>query len=206
MNTSNDEKPTPVRPPGRGLGPMPWLRLWHEFLDSQKVQRVTEALRARYVNLLCVACKHDKSGQLPIMSEMAFLCRLDEATMQETVDALVNAKLIDRRAKSYWINDWEQWQYGRSKAAEKQKRYRDKRNASRNGHGNAVGNALRNESVTIPSRARELEKEKDLIPSVRPSAPPEHPHANGEESAASTIPLARRELAERNRQRREQKL
>lgn len=141
--------------------PMPWLKLWHTFLDSPKVQRVTEALRARYVNLLCVACKFDQNGRLPDVAEIAFLMRLDPKDTAKTLAALVDAKLIDRRASVYYVHDWDQWQSGKSKAAEKQQRYRDRRNALRN--------ALRNDEVTngshvTSSRAREeleLEKDKD---------------------------------------------
>lgn len=144
--------------------PMPWLKLWHSFLDSPKIQCVTEALRARYVNLLCVACKFDQGGRLPEVEKIAFMVRLDVETTAETLEALVAAKLIDKRAKGYWVHDWEHWQAAKSKAAEKQKRYRDRRNALRN--------ALPDEAVTrdahvTSSRAREeeeLEKEKDNPP------------------------------------------
>lgn len=144
---------------------MLWLRLWHSFLDSVKVQSVTEALRARYVNLLCVACKADQNGKLPDICQVAFMIRLSVEETQQTLDALVSAKLIDRRAKAYWIHDWDHWQYGRSKAAEKQARYRNNKKQG----GNALRNGEVTRDVTNPSRAgagarseeRRGEKEKE---------------------------------------------
>lgn len=128
--------------------PMPWLRLWHGFLDNSKVQdvtRVTEVLRARYINLLCVACKANEDGKLPNLDQIAFLLRFDIKTTQKTLDELVSVGLIEKNGKSYCIHDWEHWQFSRSPSAEKQKRYRDRRNAK----GNAKGNALPECDVTL---------------------------------------------------------
>lgn len=132
------------------VGSMPWLKLWHEFLDSAKIQRVTESLRARYVNLLCVACKEDASGKLPSAGQMAFMLRLSEDEMIATLNALVDAHLLEIRAKSFWVHDWEHWQCRKSPDAIKQQRYRDKGNALRNGHGNALRNDLVTSTVTPP--------------------------------------------------------
>jgi hypothetical protein len=131
-------------------GPMPWLKLWHEFLDSPKIQRVTESLRARYVNLLCVACKENDEGRLPDTEKVAFMIRLSVSETLETLDALANAGLIDRRLKCYAIHDWEYWQYHQSPGAIKQQRYRDRQHALRNGDGNALRNDLVTSTVTPP--------------------------------------------------------
>jgi hypothetical protein len=123
---------------------MPWLKLWHEYLDKAKVQILPEALRARHINLLCVACKENACGRLPNLKLIAHMLHLSEEETVTTLHDLVEAGLVDRRSKdgvtSYQIHDWEDWQSHKSPAAVRQKRVRDKRNEERN--------ALRNGCVT----------------------------------------------------------
>lgn len=160
----NDFGPAPDRP-------LPWLKLWHSFLDSPKIQGVTEALRARYVNLLCVACKFGLNGKLPDLAKVAFMIRLSEDDAQETLEKLIEAGMIERRGKSYWIHDWDQWQHKKSKAAEKQQRYRDNVKTLRNADGNALPTRDVTDRNVLPRVREELdkEKEKDKEP---PSKPP----------------------------------
>ncbi len=170
MNTSESGKPT-----GKKNGqssPLPWLRLWTNFLHNSKVQdvtRVTEALRARYLNLLCVAGETNADGRLPDISQMAFMMRFSLEDMQSTVDKLVEVALIDRRGKSYWIHDWDEWQFGKSTEAKKQKRYRDKRNALRNALRNdkvtgddSVTDPLRNAEVTVPRARSDADSDSEI--------------------------------------------
>lgn len=114
--------------------PMPWLKLWHRFLDSAKIQILSESLRARYVNLLCVACKENANGKLPGTEMVGHMLRLSADETQSTLDSLAQAGLIESRAKSYYIHDWGDWQVQKTPAAVRQQRVRDKRNALRNGY------------------------------------------------------------------------
>ncbi len=133
--------------------PMPWLKLWHNFLDNPKAQRVAPALRGHYINLLCVACRENAKGRLPSVEKTAFMIRLSEQDTVSTLNSLVEAGLIETRARLYWIHDWEQWQERKSDAAVRQQRVRDKRNALRNGHSDELRNDLVTCSATR-SRAR----------------------------------------------------
>lgn len=171
---------------------MPWLRLWHEFLNNPKVRGVTgalparyagvtEALRARYVDLLCLACQKDDCGRLPNLEEIGFALRLDPKETLKTMDFLMRARLIDRHARSYYIHDWDQWQHTTSKAAERQKRYRAKRNAQRNALRHALrhppDNALRNGAVTRSVIAHACESEELRVKSNTDRTVPYEPQA-----------------------------
>ena len=70
---------------------LPWLKLWHSFLDSVEIQSMSETLRARYVNLLCAASKFAQNGKLPELTQMAFMIRLSRTGSPETLDKLVDA-------------------------------------------------------------------------------------------------------------------
>lgn len=159
---------------------MPWLRLWHGFLDNPKVQDITrcdEALRARYVNLLCVACRANENGKLPSLEQIAFDMRFDLDTAQRTLDDLVKAGLIEKNGKSYCIHDWEDWQCGQSPAARRQKRYRQLRNAKRNALRDSSATEAVTHNVTrdvtyTRARASEGEEDKELIRNAAlPSTP-----------------------------------
>ncbi len=153
------------RPKGQNV-PMPWLRLWHSFLDNAKVRTVNDrvtnlnaratlevrALRALYIDLLCVACRQDDSGRLPSLEQVAFLMRISEQEAQETIDKLVALKLIEKHGKCYWIHDWDQWQFSKSPAAIRQQKVRDKRNA------------LRNASATQPVTRNDTEAQREAQP------------------------------------------
>ncbi len=122
---------------------MPWLRLWTSYLRSPKVQRVTEVSRARHINLLCVACEENQNGRLPSVESMAWHLRLTSEAMQETLDELVSAGLVEKRAKSYWVHDWSHWQFSVTPAAERKRRSRDRHKASRD------------QSVTVTGQSRD---------------------------------------------------
>ena len=140
----------------------PWLKLWHQYLDDPKIQRVAPALRAWHINLLCVACKEDANGKLPGMEKMVFLMRLASDEIQDILNSLVESGLIELRVKSYWIHDWDDWQSRKSPAAIRQKRVRDKRNALRNGHSDELRNAVRDGPVTSSATlARALDSDSD---------------------------------------------
>jgi hypothetical protein len=113
---------------------MPWLKLWHEYLDKAKIQILSESLRARHINLLCVACKENDNGRLPNIKLVAHMLHLSEAETLATLNALAESGLIENRAKGYYIHDWDEWQSHKSPAAIRQKRVREKRNALRNGY------------------------------------------------------------------------
>lgn len=141
--------------------PLPWLKLWHSFLDSVKIQSVTEALRARYVNLLCVACKFGQNGKLPDITQVAFMIRLSSDEAQETLEKLIDARLIERRGKAYYIHDWDQWQHKKSRDAEKQKRYRDNVRTLRNEECNNPVTRYITDGNASPRVREELEIEKE---------------------------------------------
>ena len=140
---------------------LPWLKLWHSFLDSVKIQSVTEALRARYVNLLCVACKFGENGKLPDITQVAFMIRLSSDDAQETLERLIEARLIERRGKAYYIHDWDQWQHKKSRDAEKQKRYRDNIRTLRNEECNDPVTRYVTDGNASPRVREELEREKE---------------------------------------------
>ncbi len=204
MSTSNDEKP--ARLAGRLQPPKSWLKLWRNFLGCTKFEEVAarprvtatarNALQARYTDLLICALEQQDSGKLPAVAQMAFALHLEVEEMLKTLDDLIDCNLIELRGKSYWIHDWDQWQEKRSYNAERQKRYRDKRNALRNVSRNALRNAPVTRDVTdnvTRSVTRDHSRAEENPPPEEgggslPKAPPagESPEGGGRASLGAT--------------------
>lgn len=122
-----------------------WFRLYAEILNDPKVQIVTEALRWRYVALLCLQCNgmYENSPD----DEIALSLRVTLDEWLDTKKIFISRRLLDEDGK---IRSWEKRQYISDlkdpTAAKRQKRYRDRKRNDRN--------------ATVTSRLPESETEK----------------------------------------------
>ena len=109
----------------------PWFRLYAEIANDPKVLVLTEALRWRYVALLCLRC-NDQYENTPD-DEIALALRITEEEWQETKQAFIKRRLLEPDGS---IHSWENRQFISDiqdpTAAERQKRYRDKKRDERN--------------------------------------------------------------------------
>lgn len=111
--------------------PNPWFRLYAEIINDPKVLVVTEALRWRYVALLCIHC-NEQYENVPD-DEVALALRVTEQEWLETKQLFIKRKLL---AEDGSISGWEKRQYISDlkdpTAAERQKRYRENKRNNRN--------------------------------------------------------------------------
>jgi len=70
-----------------------WFRMYADVLDDPKVQRLAPGLFKAWVNLLCLASRHD--GQLPAMEDIAFALRLDENVTRDIIRDLLKCGLLE---------------------------------------------------------------------------------------------------------------
>lgn len=109
----------------------PWFRLYADILHNSKVQIVTEALRWRYVALLCLQCA-DQYENMPD-DEVALSLRITLDEWLDTKKTFISRKLLHDDGSIY---GWEKRQYISDlkdpTAAERQKRYREKNRNDRN--------------------------------------------------------------------------
>lgn len=110
----------------------PWFRLYAETVNDPKVLIMPEALRWRYVALLCLHCD-DKYENRPD-DEIALALRITEDEWVSTRNEFVKRTLLTHEHR---IKAWEKRQYISDikdpTAAERQKRYREKKRDERNG-------------------------------------------------------------------------
>lgn len=108
---------------------LPWFRFYTEALDDPKVQRLDASTFKHWVNLLCLAARHN--GALPHESDIAFALRIDEVAVSSLLDRLVIAGLIDVRKGgpngSYIApHNWDKRQYKSDTSTERVKRFRQR--------------------------------------------------------------------------------
>jgi len=109
----------------------PWFRLYAEILHDSKVQILSEALRWRYVALLCLQC--DGAFKNKPDDEIALSLRVTVEAWLETKKLFIQRKLLSTDGA---IESWEKRQYISDltdpTAAQRQKRYREKKRHVRN--------------------------------------------------------------------------
>ncbi len=139
-----------------------WFRMYSEVLDDPKVQRLTPESFKAWINLLCLAAKHD--GQLAGVADIAFALRIDEQQTITIIKDLTDAGLIDKAKGCYTPHNWSGRQYKSDVSNERVKRHR---------------NAKRNVTVTPPEQNRtdsdtetDTEAEKKEVKAIK-IAPPD---------------------------------
>jgi len=109
----------------------PWFRMYADFLSNPKVQILTEALRYRYVALLCLQCNGDYENRPD--DEIALSLRVTVDEWISTRAEFVKRELL---TPDFKIRGWEIKQYISDikdpSAAERQKRYRERKRDARN--------------------------------------------------------------------------
>lgn len=105
-----------------------WFRFYDDALNDPKAQALPDVLFKSWVNVLCIASKHD--GALPALRDVAFLLRLSEAKAAEVLTKLSMAGMLDKADGGFVPHNWDARQYKSDSPNERVKRHREgKRNA-----------------------------------------------------------------------------
>ena len=131
-----------------------WFRMYAEVLDDPKVQRLRPEMFRMWVNMLCLAAKND--GELPSVEDIAFALRLSEKAVNDGMNILIMAGLIDVDSERTSPHNWNGRQYQSDVSSERVKRFRKRQ---RNGACNVSETA----DETPPEQSRtdtETETEK----------------------------------------------
>lgn len=130
---------------------MSWFRLYDDILDDPKVQRLSPDTFRGWINILCLAKRHD--GILPSTQDIAFALRMTEQSAEKLLLSLQDAGLVDVTDNGFEPHNWGGRQYRSDVSNDRVKRYRERQ---RNGDGNVTVTA----HVTCPETETETETEK----------------------------------------------
>lgn len=131
-----------------------WFRFYDTALDDPKVQKLSPALFKTWVNVLCIASKHD--GCLPPIHDLAFMLRMEEKAAAAVIAKLQAAGLIDETPEGNGPHNWDIRQHRSDDSAP---RVREHRKRQRDGNGQC--NALPTVTVTPPDTEADTDPEAE---------------------------------------------
>lgn len=109
-----------------------WFRLYDEILDDPKVQKLSPADFKGWINLLCLASRHN--GKLPPNSDICFALRETLDAVSTLLERLLSGGLIERRCGGtdgahYAPYKWSERQYKSDTSTGRVKRFRERSKA-----------------------------------------------------------------------------
>jgi hypothetical protein len=131
-----------------------WFRFYDGALDDPKVQSLPGDLFKMWVNLLCIASKHD--GKLPV-ADLPFMLRTDERKVTAAVKELTARGLLDGSEGGPEPHNWSGRQHKSDVSNERVKRHRER---NRNGECNVTSAA----TETPPDTDTDTEQKKGSEP------------------------------------------
>ncbi len=131
-----------------------WWRAYNNSIDNAKLLKLSDAMHRAWYTLQCVASEN--GGTLPPSDDIAARLRLKPAKVAEWITKLVHARLIDNDAGVFSPHNWNSRQYKSDvtdpTAAERNKRYRDKKRNDRNAAVTVIRPEADTEADTEQSR------------------------------------------------------
>ncbi len=106
---------------------MSWLRIDDGFTSNGKIAQLTDREFRVWMRLLChCARSHDPTVDRPAMNEVAGLS-------PQFIARIAALELVDKVGGTFEVHDWERYQPNDSTGADRQARWRSRRNALSNG-------------------------------------------------------------------------
>lgn len=102
-----------------------WFRLDDDVVHDRKVQDLAPPIFKGWINLLCIASKHD--GTLPDISDIAFALRMNPEKASILVQSLTSAGLLDKLPNGKISpHNWERRQHKTDVSTERVRAFRQR--------------------------------------------------------------------------------
>lgn len=98
---------------------MPWLRLWCDILDSEKIADLDDNTYRGWTLILIATKRHDAEGVLPPLKKLAYWLRRPESIVRSWIESLTEGGFLERDGESIRVHDWDHWQEPKDKTAAK---------------------------------------------------------------------------------------
>lgn len=129
-----------------------WFRFYEDSINDPKILKLSDRLYRFWVGILCVASKYN--GELPARDDVALHLRMKPEKVEEAVNELMAAGLVDEENGVLFPHNWRGRQYKGDVTdptnAQRQKRYRER-------HRNVVSNGV----TSVITKRPETETDKD---------------------------------------------
>lgn len=101
-----------------------WFRYYDDAVNDPKIIKLSDDIFRAWVNLLCVASKHQ--GLLPAVDDIAIILRVKVGRAAAIIAELVSLGLLDKTCDGFAPHNWSERQYKSDSSAERMKRHRDR--------------------------------------------------------------------------------
>jgi DNA-binding transcriptional ArsR family regulator len=149
-----------------------WFRLYHDLIDSAKIQTLPDRTFKFWINVLA-ATDRKRAGVIPSVSELDYRLRLPQGTAEALLIELIDAKLVDQAVEDgtrvLRPHDWDEWQPNSGLSTQRVRKFRAKETdeTARNGFRNVSETAETCLSASSPVRREEgAIQEKNLVTGV----------------------------------------
>ena len=105
-----------------------WLKLPHDILSMPRIAMLQDRLWRRFIELLLVASKTNKAGELPSVKEISWLLRHDIEQVETELAELAEVGALSIVEGVYSVAGYEDMQAA-SKHAQYMREWRDKKKA-----------------------------------------------------------------------------
>lgn len=121
---------------------MRWFRFYTEAVHDPKVQLLPPALFKDWVNILCLTGQH--GGAIPDYEDkVAFALRVTKPRAKKTIQALIEAELLEVDGDKIVPHNWSSRQYSANDSTERVRKYRE--NLKKNGETVGAHSKFRSE-------------------------------------------------------------
>jgi hypothetical protein len=124
-----------------------WFRLYNDVVDDPKVQRLPAELFRAWVNLLCLASRHD--GILPDVPDLAFGLRCSEDEVVEVLERLMDAGLLEHTTAGLAPHNWDGRQFASDTSTGRVQEYRRRQRQTAHPNGNVSCNVSGNVAIAV---------------------------------------------------------
>ena len=104
---------------------MAWFRLQDGILDDSKIQNLPADVFKDWINILCLAKRHD--GFIPAIKDVSFAFRVSESSAAEKLEELKKHGLFEDTKKGIMPHNWLKYQYKSDISKKRVKRFRKRR-------------------------------------------------------------------------------
>ena len=107
--------------------PMTWFRMYHEFLDDPKVQKLTHAEQRHFIMLMCARCRN---GNETLHDEdAAFMLRIPIDEFLTVKQKFVSCNIL---CNGNHPKNWDKRQYASDSSTQRVRKFRNEKKRSRN--------------------------------------------------------------------------
>ena len=150
---------------------MDWFRFYSDVVHDPKVQKLPPPMFKHWVNVMCLASANDPRGLVPPADEVAFALRITVTRARLLLEDLSRLSLLDLDEDGNLSpHNWQSRQFESDDVTSRVRRFRNKRNVTRNVSSNNVETPPDTEQNRTDPEQKQIQKTRvrEVLPPLQP--------------------------------------